>query len=105
MAGWPPLWVTRKSAAPPFAVFEGWEPQTWIHGRYRCKRFKKCGVEDAETENISSRKRSRFPPFERRKGWGSLNCGDTGTERVGQPAQIGKLVRTLTVVRRSAPFS
>jgi hypothetical protein len=24
---------------------------------------------NADTENISSRKRSRFPPFEKRKGW------------------------------------
>ena len=40
----------------------------------------------AETGNIPRRNRSRYPPFEKRKGWGSLSCGGVGTERVGQPA-------------------
>src|SRR4051812_32678778 len=33
----PPFRVTRKSAAPPFAVFEGWEPPTRFSGGYRYK--------------------------------------------------------------------
>ena len=47
--------------------------------------IKKHEVEDAGTENISLRKRSRCPPFENRKGWGSLSCDGTGMEMVGQP--------------------
>src|SRR3954468_24599286 len=34
---------------------------------------------------VSSRKRSRFPPFENRKGWGNLSSTDLGTE-VGYPS-------------------
>jgi hypothetical protein len=34
---------------------------------------------------VSSRKRSRFPPFEMRKGWGTLSCDDIGTETMGHP--------------------
>jgi hypothetical protein len=36
-ACWPTLWVTRKSAAPPFAVFEVWGSTDLIQGGYRCK--------------------------------------------------------------------
>jgi hypothetical protein len=43
---------------------------------------------NADTENISSRKRSRFPPFEKRKGWGTLSCDDIGTERMGHPSNL-----------------
>jgi hypothetical protein len=55
--------------------------------------IKKHEVGDAETENISLPKRSRCPPFENRKGWGSLSCvgslscDDTGAQMVGQPAK------------------
>ena len=38
-------------------------------------------------KNISWRKRSRFPPFERRKGWGTLSCGDTVAGKGG--ASVG----------------
>jgi hypothetical protein len=37
-------------------------------------------IKNADTENTSSRKRSRFPPFEKRKGWGNLSCRDIGTK-------------------------
>lgn len=43
-------------------------------------------IENADTENISSRKRSRCPPFEKRKEWGTLSCSDIGTERMGHPS-------------------
>jgi hypothetical protein len=48
-------------------------------------RLRDLEIENADTENISSRKRSRFPPFEKRKGWGTLSCDDIGTERMGHP--------------------
>jgi hypothetical protein len=46
--------------------------------------LRKREVEDAETENVSWRKRSTFPPFEKRKG-GAASVVDAGTKRVGQP--------------------
>jgi hypothetical protein len=42
-----------------------------------------CGVGDAQPQ-ISRRKLSSGPPFENRKGWGSLGLGLC--EKVGQPA-------------------
>jgi hypothetical protein len=46
-----------------------------------------------QTENLRRRRRSSFPPFENRKGWGSLNFGDTSREKAGQPAEVEESVK------------
>ena len=53
--------------------------------------------------NILRRKRSRFPPFENRKGWGNLSCGYTGTERVGQRADQSSQEIDWTELRANYP--
>jgi hypothetical protein len=61
-------------------------------------------IENSATENISSRKRSRFPPFEKRKGWGTLSCDDIGTERMGHQPDTERDCGTIpdTILRSCA---
>jgi hypothetical protein len=90
-SGCPSLWLQIKSAAPPFAVFDGWVPQNLRFRVYRLE-VKKHEVEGDETKNMPWRRCSRFPRFEKRKGWGNLSCGATTREKVGQPADLVELM-------------
>ncbi len=95
---------TAKGGAPSVAVVQarkGWAspPSRGLRGCSkggdtgwdydRRKDLRSVKLRTLKLKTTPWRKRPRLPPFENRKGWGTLGCGSTSAERVGQPATLG----------------